>query len=135
MENDDLFNWDEKPDLNITPLVDVMLVLIAILMLTAPIIMYEEKISLAKGSKEKEYDKSNSIEIRIDAKKNIYLNKNQFNYQNFADSFILFSSNYPNRKVKVLIRADKSLLYEDVMYVLKTVKSAKFTKLSLITDG
>lgn len=41
---------DEKPELNITPLVDIMLVLLAILMVTAPSITYEEKINLPQGS-------------------------------------------------------------------------------------
>lgn len=39
---------DEKPELNITPLVDIMLVLLAILMVTAPSITYEEKLIFHK---------------------------------------------------------------------------------------
>lgn len=37
-----IYDWDEKPELNITPLVDIMLVLLAILMVIAPNIIYEE---------------------------------------------------------------------------------------------
>jgi len=37
------YNWDDKPELNITPLVDVMLVLLAIMMVIAPSMIYEEK--------------------------------------------------------------------------------------------
>ena len=40
------YNWDETPELNITPLVDIMLVLLAILMVTAPVIVYQEEIAL-----------------------------------------------------------------------------------------
>ena len=39
-----MYDWDDKPELNITPLVDVMLVLLAILMVIAPNIIYEENI-------------------------------------------------------------------------------------------
>jgi len=46
-----MYTWDDNPDLNITPLVDVMLVLMAILMVTAPTITYQEKIALPQGSK------------------------------------------------------------------------------------
>lgn len=42
---------DEVPDLNITPLVDIMLVLLAILMVTTPTLVYEEVIKLPDGSK------------------------------------------------------------------------------------
>ncbi len=47
------YNWDEKPELNITPLVDVMLVLLAIMMVIAPNMIYEEKINLPQSSKTK----------------------------------------------------------------------------------
>jgi biopolymer transport protein ExbD len=46
-----LYNYNEKPELNITPLVDVMLVLLAILMVTAPVLEYEENINLPQGSR------------------------------------------------------------------------------------
>ncbi len=38
-----MYDWEETPDLNITPLVDIMLVLLAILMVTTPAVIYEEK--------------------------------------------------------------------------------------------
>ena len=41
-----MFDFNQKPDLNITPLVDIMLVLLAILMVTAPVIEFEEPINL-----------------------------------------------------------------------------------------
>jgi biopolymer transport protein ExbD len=133
MAND--FNWDDKPELNITPLVDVMLVLIAILMLTTPMLIYEEKISLAKGSTTDRYDKSESIEIRIDQKRNVFINDSMYAIDAFPDSFMQLAGTYPTRKNKILIRADRRLKYEDVMFVLKTVKSAQFTRISLVTDG
>ncbi len=46
-----MFNWDDNPDLNITPLIDVILVLMAIFMVTLPIIQYQEQIELPRGSK------------------------------------------------------------------------------------
>ncbi|MBP5779225.1 MAG: biopolymer transporter ExbD, partial [Campylobacter sp.] len=46
-----MFDYDEKPELNITPLVDIMLVLLAILMVATPAIIYEEKIQLPDSSK------------------------------------------------------------------------------------
>ena len=43
------FEWEESPELNITPLVDVMLVLLAILMVIAPTVIYEEMIKLPQA--------------------------------------------------------------------------------------
>lgn len=127
-----MFDWDEKPELNITPLVDVMLVLLAILMVISPNIVYEELIRLPKGSAQKEITKKDPVEITISSDKKITLNKNQFNYETFADDFIQSASSYPADST-VKISADGRLNYSDVMYVLAVVKKAGFQNVSLVT--
>ncbi len=129
-----MFDWDEKPELNITPLVDVMLVLLAILMVATPAIVYQEDINLPEGSKTKSFQKVKSIQIQINKDKIIKIGHEKYNYKNFADSFILMANRY-SRKTPVYISADKSLSYGDVMYILKVVKEAGFSKVSLITHG
>lgn len=130
-----MYDYDKKPELNITPLVDVMLVLLAILMVTAPVMEYEENIHLPKGSKSAKIQKNNKIDISINRDKMIKINKkNQYKFNNFADNFILFSKD-KDRNTPVHIKADKDLKYEDVIYILKTVKEAGFFKVALITDG
>ncbi len=129
-----MYNYDQKPELNITPLVDVMLVLLAILMVTAPVLEYEENINLPKGSKSKKVQEISKIDILIDDSRVINVNKIRYQYVNFADSFILFSKD-KDRNTPVHIRADKNLKYDDVIYILKTVKEAGFFKVALITDG
>ncbi|MEA2049658.1 MAG: biopolymer transporter ExbD [Campylobacterota bacterium] len=129
-----MYNYDQKPDLNITPLVDVMLVLLAILMVTAPVLEYEENINLPKGSKSKKVQQISKIDIIVNNHKTIIVNKIKYKYINFADSFILFAKD-KDRNTPVHIRADRDLKYDDVIYILKTVKEAGFFKVSLITDG
>jgi len=130
-----MYDYDKKPDLNITPLVDVMLVLLAILMVTAPVLEYEENINLPKGSKSAKLQQSNKIDILVSIDKVIKVDKkNQYKFENFSDNFVLFSKDR-DRNTPVHIRADKDLKYEDVVYILKTVKEAGFFKVALITDG
>lgn len=128
-----MFGWDDDPDLNITPLVDVMLVLMAILMITAPTINFEEQIVLPKGSQSKKVDKIKTLTIRMDKKRNIYLGKETFTLDDFADNFVLKSQDF-NLNSDVFIRADERLAYKDVMYLLKSVKQVGFSKVSLITE-
>ena len=128
------FNWDENPDLNITPLVDIMLVLMAILMVTAPVMEYEENINLPQGSTKKATHKIPDLSVRIDSSKNIYIKKEKFSFETFADDFLLQSSKYPKETV-VYIKADKDLKYNDVMYILKVIKESGFSKVSLVTNG
>ena len=128
------FNWEETPDLNITPLVDIMLVLLAILMVTTPIIEYEDNITLPQGSKSKSIDKMSDLVIRVDKNRVIYIDKQEYEFDSFADSFALLSEKYPKDTV-VYIKADRNLKYNDVMMVLKTLKDSSYTKVSLVTDG
>lgn len=128
-------NWDEKPELNVTPLVDVMLVLVAILMLTTPVMLFEEPISVPTGSKQTPLGESASIEIRIDGNRNIWVGRQKFELESFADSFLLYANQFPERSHKVLIRADEQLSYKEIMYILKSVKAARFTQISLVSDG
>ncbi len=127
-----MFSWDDNPDLNITPLVDVMLVLMAILMITAPTITYQEQINLPEGSKTVKVVKPKTLTIRMDKNQKIYLNKETYTLATFADDFVNQSSRL-DKNSEVYIRADERLQYRDVMYLLKTVKAAGFQKVSLIT--
>ncbi len=129
-----MFDYNEKPDLNITPLVDVMLVLLAILMVTAPVIQYEEDINLPQGSKSKTLQNIKKIDIKITKDNIIYINKKKYEYNAFADNFNLFAQGL-SRTTPIHIRADKTLQYEKIMYLLKTAKEAGFYKVALITDG
>ncbi len=128
-----MFGWDDDPDLNITPLVDVMLVLMAILMITAPTINFEEQITLPKGTQSKKMDKIKTLTIRMDKDQIIYLGKDTYTLENFADNFALKMQDF-NLNSNVFIRADESLAYRDVMYLLKSVKHVGFSKVSLITE-
>ena len=130
-----MYDYEKKQDLKIKPLVDVMLVLLAILMVTAPVLEYEENINLPKGSKSVKLQENNKIDILVNRDKIININnKNQYEFDNFSDNFVLFSKDR-DRNTPVHIRADKNLKYEDVVYILKTVKEAGFFKVALITDG
>lgn len=127
-----MFSWDDSPDLNITPLVDVMLVLMAILMVTAPTITFQEQITLPQGSKKVQAEKPKILTIRMDKDRKIYLNKDTYALDTFADDFVNQSVKF-DKLSEVDIRADEELKYKDVMYLLKSVKAAGFEKVSLIT--
>ncbi len=127
-----MFSWDDSPDLNITPLMDVMLVLMAILMVTAPTLTFQEKITLPQGSKSISVTKPKTLTIRMDKNKKIYLGKDTYEMDTFADDFVNKSINY-DKTSEVYIRADENLQYKNVIYILKSVKSAGFEQVSLIT--
>jgi len=129
-----MYDWDDKPELNITPLVDVMLVLLAILMVIAPNIVYEESIKLPQGSISKQLSKIPPVHITIDKELKLMVNKEIFDINSFADNFYLYSRKL-DLKASVLISADKSLDYGIVMSILAAVKQSGFSEVSLATNG
>lgn len=129
-----MYDWDDKPELNITPLVDVMLVLLAILMVISPNIIYEELISLPKGSAQTEVKEKKEIEILINASKEIKVNNQTFDFLTFSDNFRLFANDFSPETV-VRISADHTLDYGDVMNVMSAVKRSGLTNISLATSG
>lgn len=129
-----MYDWDDKPELNITPLVDVMLVLLAILMVISPNIIYEELINLPKGSAQMEVKEKKEIEILINASKQIKVNNQPFDFLTFSDNFRLFANDFSPETV-VRISADHTLDYGDVMNVMSAVKRSGLTNISLATSG
>lgn len=129
MKNDFL---NENPELNITPLVDVMLVLIVILMLVIPNLKYDENINLPDGSKSNvSKAKKDDIFVSI-SKDEIVLNNKKYSFISFFDNFNLIKNQFDKDKV-VYIAGDKNISYDKLMQVLSTFSKAGFNKISLQT--
>jgi biopolymer transport protein ExbD len=127
-----MYNWDENPDLNITPLIDVMLVLMAIFMITIPVMQYQEQINLPDGSKTTKVSDEKALLIEIDKDLNIQYDGERYTLDSFPDAFQLKTVDIDKDKA-VYINADKDILYDNVIYLLKVVKNSGFTKASLLT--
>ena len=128
-----MINYDENPELNITPLVDIMLVLLAILMVAMPALIYEEKIIVPQGtqSKSKPMDKK-ALTIRITLDRKVYIDKDIFELSALADRLVLLQSQYSTDS-QVYIKADEELRYADVMSVLRSLKLAQYNNVALET--
>lgn len=128
-----MYEWDETPDLNITPLIDVMLVLMAIFMITIPVMHYEEKINLPDGSKQSSVSDTKSLSVRITKNLTIHYKDDKFTLDSFPDAFRLKTDNIDKEQV-VFINADKEISYEYIIFLLKIIKQSGFTKVSLLTQ-
>ncbi len=128
-----MFEWDENPDLNITPFVDVMLVLMSVLMVTAPVVIYKENINLPKGTKSTKVKKRPDLNIRLDNKRIVHFQGKSYPLNSFRQQFVKKSVKISLDRT-IYISADKELRYEDVMYLLRTLKFIGFSKVSLLTE-
>lgn len=126
---------DDTPELNITPLVDIMLVLLAILMVTMPTITYQEEIALPDGSKTQTSSvQKKDLVILVNEKRQIRIEQSSISLEEFPDNVVLISAKY-DKSTPIYIKADKNLKYDDVMFVLKTLKNVGFSKIALQTNG
>jgi biopolymer transport protein ExbD len=123
----------KKPELNITPFVDIMLVLLAILMVSVTMSTYEEKsVNLPEGSKTTPAVKKASINIVITKDLKVYVNKEEFSLKDFLENFNLKYGNF-NKNALVYIVADKDIKYKDFMKVYAAVVKIGFTQIGLLT--
>ncbi|MEF3191579.1 MAG: biopolymer transporter ExbD [Campylobacterales bacterium] len=128
------FEWDEEPQLNITPLVDVMLVLLAILMVAAPVVIYTEDIALPKGSAQVKFEPLKELRLAMRADGSVLIDGEIVSNEQLATRLAQAGAG-EGRNRSVVIMADKGLRYEQVIELLTLAKRAGFTKVSLATDG
>jgi len=123
----------KKPELNITPFVDIMLVLLAILMVSVTVSTYQEKtVDLPKGSKTNLATKKATINVVITKNNKVYVNKEELPLNNFLEAFNLKYGNF-NKNALVYIAADKDIKYSTFMKVYSSIVKVGFRQIGLIT--
>ena len=116
-------------EINVTPLVDVTLVLLIIFMVTAPMMKSGMKVNLPQAEA-KEIKKINDIVISITKSRYIYVNKTNVNVKLLQNTL---KNMFGNRKNKVVfLEADSSVPYGYVVYVLDEIKKAGIEKVGVI---
>jgi biopolymer transport protein ExbD len=123
----------KKPDLNITPFVDIMLVLLAILMVSVTATTFEEKqVELPEGSKTHLSQKKATINIVIKKDGKVLVNSQRYELKNFLENFNLEFGEYDKNSL-VYIAADKNIKYSLFMKIYSNVVKAGFTQIGLLT--
>jgi biopolymer transport protein ExbD len=116
------------PEINITPLLDVLLVLLIVFMVVSPSLHNSVNIKLPsiKYSNEKPQDQNNFIEIVI-ARTGITINEKPVNLDQLRKTLL----EYQDKSFSIVISSDKGLDYETVFGVVDLVKDAGFEGVSL----
>ena len=116
-------------EINVTPLVDVMLVLLIIFMVTAPLLQQGIDVNLPQA-KGKELPPEERITLVIKSGGTIYLNDNPISMSEMKTKLESISKLNPN----VFLKADKSVPYGLVVQVMGEIKDAGIEKLGMITE-
>ncbi|MGI9312015.1 MAG: ExbD/TolR family protein [Alphaproteobacteria bacterium] len=119
-------------DINVTPFVDVMLVLLVIFMVTAPLLTVGVPIELPKTSAKQMTDDVEPLTITIDNKNNIYIQELKVDFEELAVKLTAIGKDKFDKKI--YINGDKNINYEILMRVMAKINSAGYTSIGLVTD-
>ena len=122
-----------KSDINVTPLVDVMLVLLIIMMLIAPMLQKGVPVTLPQANNgEQKPDTQDQTVVSIDSRNQFWVNGLQYSKEEFANKV---KTVLEDKKEKiVLIKADTDARYSAIMEAMDALRGANIEDIALITD-
>ena len=119
-------------DINVTPFVDVMLVLLIIFMVTAPMMVQGVDVALPEVSAKPMVTEKENLTVTIDREGGIYINDFQVRIDFLKDKLEKILAGKTDREV--FFRADKDVSYGVVVGVMAEIKAAGVEKLGMVTD-
>jgi biopolymer transport protein TolR len=119
-------------DINVTPFVDVMLVLLVIFMVTAPMLTVGVPVDLPKTKAAKMNDQVEPLVVTVDANGKSYLSETELEGDALIERLIAVSGSNPD--AKIYVRGDQKINYGRVMEIMGIIAAAGFNKVSLIAE-
>jgi biopolymer transport protein TolR len=119
-------------DINVTPLVDVMLVLLIVFMVTAPMLQTGVDVQLPDAKAQTIPDDSGKLIVTMTKERRVYIGRMEIPFAEVEDKLRANAKLQSDREV--YLHADKSLSYGDVVKVMAAIKLAGGDKMGLITD-
>ena len=119
-------------EINVTPLVDVMLVLLIIFMVTAPLLTVGVPIELPKSEAQQLEGDKEPLTITVDPDGKIFLQETELKLDEIAPKLTAISKN--GYEERIFVRGDRRVDYGVVMRVMGTISAAGFHRIALISD-
>ncbi|MGZ3366714.1 MAG: ExbD/TolR family protein [Caulobacteraceae bacterium] len=119
-------------EINVTPLVDVMLVLLIIFMISAPLLTVGVPVELPKTEASAVNDQTQPLTISVRSDGTIFIQENQTPFDQFSTRLSALAGDGFDKPI--FVRADGKAPYEVVAQVMAALSSSGFTKINLITD-
>ena len=119
-------------EINVTPMVDVMLVLLVIFMVTAPLLTVGVNVDLPKSKASVIAGQDEPLAVSVDEQGRVFLQDTELDLIALAPRLIAITGNNP--EVRIFIRGDKAIDYGRVMEVMGAINAAGFKKVALVTS-
>jgi biopolymer transport protein TolR len=119
-------------EINVTPMVDVMLVLLIIFMVTAPLMTSGVSVDLPKTNAQQLNSDSKPLTVSIKADGSIFLQEEPVDDSELVAKLQAIAQNNSDRRI--FVRGDKDLAYGRIMQVMGTITQGGFTKVALLAE-
>ena len=125
---------DREPmsEINVTPFVDVMLVLLIIFMVTAPLLTVGVQVDLPETSADTLPEESEPLTLTINSKGEVFIQENKIEFDNLIKKILAVSKNRTD--TRIYVRGDKTINYGRVLEVMGKLSGSGFTKVALISE-
>jgi len=120
-------------EINVTPFVDVMLVLLVIFMVTAPLMTSAVEVDLPKTQAAQATGQDEPLIVSLNAAGKVFLQETEMEVDALVPRLQAITQNKPEQRI--FVRADKSLPYGRVMEVMGTLSAAGFAKVALVSEA
>ena len=120
-------------EINVTPFVDVMLVLLIVFMVTAPLLTVGIPVDLPKIKASALTDQKDPIEITLNVEGDIYIGESLVEPENLIPRLNAITEQ--NTEARIYIRGDRVIAYGRIMEVMSIINSAGYVKVALITQN
>jgi len=119
-------------DINVTPFVDVMLVLLVVFMVTAPLMTVAVPVDLPKTQARSVSQDKEPLVVSVDASGKVYLQDKGMQIEDLVPKLKAITGT--NADQRIFVRGDKSVTYGKIMEVMGTISAAGFTKVALVAE-
>ena len=119
-------------EINVTPFVDVMLVLLIVFMVTAPLLTVGVPIDLPKTKAQALSNPEEPLVISVDAKGDIFIQDTAVELINVVPRLVAITENKPD--TRIYVRGDRTVNYGRIMEIMGRVNSAGFSRVALIAE-
>ncbi len=119
-------------EINVTPFVDVMLVLLIVFMITAPLLTVGVPVDLPKTRAASLSDTDEPLVVTVNASGSIFLQEHETPLENLVPRLVAVTGANPG--IKIFVRGDKAIHYGRVMEVMGAISAAGFKRVSLMAE-
>lgn len=123
---------DVVSDINMVPLIDVMMVLLIIFIITVPVLTHTVKLDLPRANNTPQVVKPESINLSIATDGAVFWNNDRLNEQQLAQRLEVAATNEPQPEIFIL--ADRKVEYEHVAKTMAAVQRSGLLKLGFVTE-